>query len=110
MKSSSPNQEQQNFLYQGLKEILNPKNPLYQLTEKIAWGKIEKELSKYYVEFGRPAKPIRLMVTLLMLKQMYDLGDETVIEQWVENPYWQYLSGETTFQWNQVIWYTLEKE
>lgn len=99
MKSKSPNQEQQSFLYQGLKEILNPKNPLYQLTEKIAWETIEKEFSKYYVEFGRPAKPIRLMVSLLILKQMYDLGDETVIEEWVENPYWQYFSGEKLFQW-----------
>lgn len=99
MKSNSPNQHQESFLYQGLKEILNPKNPLYQLTAKIPWETIEKEFSKYYVDFGRPAKPIRLMVSLLLLKQMNNLGDETVIAQWVENPYWQYFSGEKEFQW-----------
>lgn len=99
MKSSSPNQDQQSFLYKGLKEILNPKEPLYQLAEKIPWVELEKELAKYYVEFGRPAKPIRLMVSLMLLKQMYNLGDETVIEQWVQNPYWQYFSGEKEFQW-----------
>ncbi len=99
MKSNSPNQDQKSFLYQGLKEILNPKEPLYQLSDKIPWTEIEKEFEKYYAEFGRPAKPIRLMVSLLILKQMYNLGDETVVESWVQNPYWQYFSGEDQFQW-----------
>jgi IS5 family transposase len=99
MKGNSPNQAQENFLYQGLKEMLNPKEPLYQLTEKIPWTEIEEAFSKYYVEYGRPAKPIRLMISLVLLKQMYNLGDETVIEQWVQNPYWQYFSGEKIFQW-----------
>ena len=99
MKSNSPNQSQSTFLYQGLKEILNPKEPLYQLSDKMPWGEMEKEFEKYYVNFGRPAKPIRLMVSLLLLKQMYNLGDETVVESWVQNPYWQYFSGYTMFQW-----------
>ncbi len=30
---------------------------------------------------------------------MSGLGDETVVEQWVQNPYWQYFSGENIFQW-----------
>lgn len=99
MKSNSPHQGQKSFLYQGLKEILNPKEPLYQLSDKIPWSEIEKEFERYYVDFGRPAKPIRLMVSLLILKQLYNLGDETVVESWVQNPYWQYFSGETEFQW-----------
>lgn len=99
MKSNSPNQDQKSFLYQGLKEILNPQEPLYQLSDKIPWVEIEKEFERYYVDFGRPAKPIRLMVSLLILKQMYNLGDETVVERWVQNPYWQYFSGQREFQW-----------
>lgn len=99
MKGNSPDQNQQSFLYQGLKELLNPKEPLYQLAEKIPWEEIEKAFTKYYVDFGRPSKPIRLMVSLVLLKQMYNLGDETVIAQWVQNPYWQYFSGEKIFQW-----------
>ena len=99
MKSNSPNQNQSTFFYQGLKEILNPKEPLYQLSDKIPWEGIEKEFEKYYVNFGRPAKPVRLMVSLLLLKQIYNLGDETVVESWVQNPYWQYFSGYTMFQW-----------
>jgi IS5 family transposase len=103
MKGKSPDHSQQNFLYQGLKELLNPKEPLYQLAEKIAWEEIEKAFIKYYVDFGRPAKPVRLMVSLMLLKQMYNLGDETVIAQWVQNPYWQYFSGEKTFQWKYPV-------
>lgn len=103
MKSNSPNQDQNSFLYQGLKEILNPKEPLYQLAEKMPWETIDKDFEKYYVDFGRPAKPTRLMVSLLLLKQMNNLGDETVVKQWVQNPYWQYFSGEKEFQWKLPI-------
>jgi len=39
------------------------------------------------------------MVSLLLLKQLEDLSDEKVILRWVDIPYWQYLSGETHFQW-----------
>jgi hypothetical protein len=73
MKSNAPDQDQQTFLYSGFKEMLNPKEPLYQLSERIAWKELEKAFAKYYVEFGRPAKPIRLMASLLLLKQMYNL-------------------------------------
>jgi len=99
MKGNSPNQNQSTFFYQGFKEILNPKEPLYQLSDKIPWGEIEKEFERYYVNFGRAAKPVRLMVSLLLLKQIYNLGDKTVVESWVQNPYWQYFSGYTMFQW-----------
>lgn len=39
------------------------------------------------------------MVGLLILKQLHDLGDETVVEAWRENPYWQYFCGEGEMQW-----------
>jgi transposase, IS5 family len=43
------------------------------------WGVLTDE--------DRPAKLVRLMMGLLLLKQMYDQSDE-VVERWVENPYW----------------------
>jgi IS5 family transposase len=39
------------------------------------------------------------MVGLLLLKQMFNQGDETVVAAWVQNPYWQYFCGMTDFQW-----------
>ncbi|MCK4823074.1 IS5 family transposase [bacterium] len=100
MKGNSPDQNQKSLFSIPLKEMLNPKNGLFQLAEKIPWEEFEKEFTILYTKnFGRPAKPIRLMVSLLMLKQLSGLGDETVVEQWLQNPYWQYFSGENLFQW-----------
>jgi IS5 family transposase len=39
------------------------------------------------------------MVGLNLLKHMFNLGDETVVKAWVENPYYQYFTGGTVFQW-----------
>jgi IS5 family transposase len=90
---------QRHFLCQGLSEFLNPKEGLYQLAHAIPWDDLDEEFSQYYVDFGRPSKPTRLMISLLLLKQLYDQGDETVVAAWVHNPYWQYFSGFDTFQW-----------
>ena len=100
MLKKSPEKKQTRFLYNGLAEMLNPQNSLYQLSNKIPWEIFEREFSRLYrKDFGRPGKAIRLMVSLLLLKQMHELSDETVLQQWVQNPYWQYFSGEKEFQW-----------
>jgi hypothetical protein len=39
------------------------------------------------------------MVSLLLLKQMFNRRDERVVARWVENPCWQFLSGCEDFQW-----------
>src|SRR4051794_40903479 len=49
---------------------------------------------------GKPAKPIRVMVSLLILKHVRDQSDENLVEQWSENVYFQYFSGEQHFQPN----------
>ncbi len=87
------------FFKECLENLINPKHPLCQLSKRIPWEQLEKEFKKYYRDFGRPAKPTRLMISLLLLKQIYNQGDETVIEGWIQSPYWQYFSGEETFQW-----------
>ena len=88
-----------NLFFHDLDSQLNPKHPLYKLSKEIPWEHFEKEFKKYYKNFGRPSKPIRLMVSLLILKQLNNLSDETVVVRWVENPYWQYFSGMKVFQW-----------
>ncbi len=100
MQSKSDDSRQRQFLYEGLKEMLNHQEPLYKLAGIIDWEQLDKEFEKYYVDFGRPAKPTRLMISLLLLKQMKGLGDETAVVEWTHNPYWQYLSGAEHFQWN----------
>lgn len=98
-----PNQSQQNLFYPLLKDQLNPKHPLYELANKLDWEALEKELLPRYSHTGRPAKSIRLMAGLLLLKQLDNLGDETVIEKWLENPYYQYFCGMDVFQWHPPV-------
>ena len=47
----------------------------------------------YCQDNGRPGKPIRLMCGLLILKHLRDLSDESLVEQWIENAYYQYFCG-----------------
>jgi IS5 family transposase len=49
---------------------------------------IEEDFKKLYSPTGRPAMPVRLMVSLLFLKQLEDLSDEQVIRRWVDILYW----------------------
>ena len=82
-----------------LHEQCDPRHRLKKLGERIPWSDFEEAFGEYYSEEGRPAKPVRLMVGLLLLKQMYDQSDEDVVERWVENPYWQQFCGMSDFQW-----------
>lgn len=99
MKAKAQKSNQANFLFQDLLEQLNPKDVLLALAKRIPWETFEAEFSGLYSEAGRPAKPIRLMVGLMILKQVENLSDERVIEAWVRNPYYQAFCGERHFQW-----------
>lgn len=83
----------------NLSEFINPGHELCLLADKIDWTGFEEEFAGLYSRVGCPAKPIRLMVGLLILKQVCNLADETVMAEWVSNPYFQYFCGEAVFQW-----------
>jgi IS5 family transposase len=42
---------------------------------------------------GRPKLPIRLMASLLYLKNSFNLSDEELVVRWSENILWQFFSG-----------------
>ena len=101
MKPKTPPREKQGHLvYQDLLEQLNPKEPLLLLAQKIPWEYFEREFAPLYSHLGRPAKSIRLMIGLLLLKQLESLSDERVVEAWVRNPYYQAFCGMKHFQWS----------
>lgn len=99
MQAKSAGAHQTSFLMPTLGEQLDPRQPLKQLAEQFPWAAFEQAFGKYYSPEGRPAKPVRLMVGLLLLKQLFNQGDETVVAAWVQNPYWQYFCGMAEFQW-----------
>ena len=102
MRSPNPSTGQLSLLCPTLRQQLNPKHSLYQLAETIDWGYFEKAFAGLYSNYGRPAHPVRLMVSLLILKALYDLSDEALVEEhWEMNAYFQFFSGATTQQWGQ---------
>jgi len=71
---------------------------LFILANKVDWNIFEEAfLQLYCQDNGQPAKPIRLMVGLLMLKHILNVSNDSVVEQWSENNYYQYFCGETSF-------------
>jgi IS5 family transposase len=90
--------QNQTSLFFSFEHTLNQKHPLYLLANRIDWSVFEKAFTPLYSrDNGRPGKPIRLMVGLLMLKHIRNISDESVVEQWSENNYYQYFCGETAF-------------
>ena len=94
-----PTDQQATFLYPDLMDQLDPKDALLLLAKKIPWEKFENDFTSLHAERGRPAKPVRLMVGLLLLKQMENLSDERVVKEWRRNPYFQAFYGMKNFQW-----------
>ncbi len=82
-----------------LDQILNREHPLYRLASEMDWSVFEQEFGPLYVEnMGRPGLPIRLVVGLHYLKYSNNESDESVVERFLENPYWQYFCGCEYFQ------------
>ncbi len=94
MLAKKKNTMQMGF-YSTFAEQLNHQHPLYKLAQAIRWEVFDEAFSKHYsATQGNPANPIRLMVSLLILKQLRNLSDESVVEQWSENSYYHFFSGE----------------
>ena len=80
-----------------LDQIINMKHELVRLAGQIDWDWIDDELAPLFSENGRPGTPTRFMVGLLLLQHIHNLSDEGVCARWVENPYFQYFTGEEFF-------------
>jgi transposase, IS5 family len=72
MQTKPAASSQTSFLMPTLAEQLDPRQPLKQLADQMPWREFETAFGKYYSAEGRLAKPVRLMVGLLLLKQMFN--------------------------------------
>jgi IS5 family transposase len=82
-----------------LDEQLNMKHPLIRLAGLMDWELIEHHFAGHFTSGrGRPALPPRLVAGLLYLQHANDASDEMVVNTWLENPYWQFFTGETYLQ------------
>ena len=108
------------FFRSRLDGMVDSRHPLVVLTGRLPWAQIEQVLAPHFVrkaapagtdvaqdmlgehqvEFGggvssagRPRLPIRLMASLLYLKNSFNLSDEELVARWSENVVWQFFSG-----------------
>lgn len=77
-----------------LEDMLDKRHGLYQMANRLNWDYLIEAYGPYYVENnGRPGIPIRVVVGLHYLKYLEQESDESVVEKFCENPYWQYFCG-----------------
>ena len=86
MIGKSPDQKQREIFRPLLTEFIDMDHELVLLSHQINWKYFEKEFSELYSNTGQPAIPVRFMVGCMILKRLYDLGDETLAESWKMNP------------------------
>ena len=78
---------------------INMKHPLVRLAGLIDWDEIHRTFGGHFSSGrGRPALSPRLVAGLLDLQHAFDASDEAVVGTWVENPYWQFFTGEIDLQ------------
>ena len=104
------------FFRSRLDQMIDLRHPLAVLSTRLPWASIEAAVAPklahqskpakrlagvdlagaFEGEFGggispagRPRLPVRLMVSLLYLKNSFNLSDEELVERWAENVQWQ---------------------
>lgn len=101
MKPTKPpiKDNQQDLFRSQLKNIIAPDHSLVKLSKIVNWDALDKIFGETFCDDnGRPGISTRLMVALHYLKFTHDLSDDAVVNGWIENPYWQYLSGMKYFE------------
>jgi len=97
-------QAQRELFRVELEQLVDASHPLVKLGQQINWEVFTERLGQTYAASkGAPGVNTRLLVALHYLKYQHDLSDEAVVEQWVENPYWQHFSGEQFFRHDRPI-------
>lgn len=89
---------EQDLFRSRLDQILNMRHELVRLARTIDWPVLEARFGEVYCDGpGMPPLATRLMAGLAILKHTFNLSDEELCARWVENPYFQYLTGEEFF-------------
>lgn len=73
---------------------LNPENRWVKLSKLIPWNEIEKKYAMLFPSHtGTEAKPLRVALGSLLIKEKCGFSDRETVEQIKENPYLQYFIG-----------------
>ena len=79
--SDSQKSGQSEMFNRRLDDLLDEAHELVKLASLIDWDMFDRQYdSHYHPNHGAPALPTRRMVALLLLKSMFDLSDEKLID------------------------------
>ena len=101
MLKPNPTKTERDMLHRKLVNIINLEDPFCIICHQIDWDGLGQYFQRFYVaepKVGWQDEPIRLMVGLLMLKEIMGLSDQAVCADWEDNLYYQYFTGEEYFQ------------
>ena len=98
MLGTTPDQNQRDLFNPMLVDFIDTGHELVLLADTIDWHYFEESFRDLYSHTGQKSMPIRFMVGCLILKRLYNLGDETLAKAWQMNPYMQYFTGESSFK------------
>ena len=98
MLGKLPDKNQRELFRPMLVDMIDPTHEMVLLADTIDWDYFENEFISLYSYVGQSSVPLRLIVGCLLLKHLYNLGDETLAKAWIENPYMQYFCGMRCFE------------
>jgi len=98
MLGKLPDKNQRELFRPMLADMINPSHEMVLLANTIDWNYFDNEFTPLYSHVGQKSVPLRLIVGCLLLKHLYNLGDETLAKAWIENPYMQYFCGMRCFE------------
>lgn len=78
---------------------MDQNNRWVRMSKLIPWDMVEKKYAKEFkhTPFSRPAKPARMAIGSLIIKEKFGLSDIETVEMIAENPYMQYFIGLGSF-------------
>ena len=98
MIGKTPKEHQMSIFEVALDSFIDMNHELVLLSKQIDWEAVESEFTEYYcADNGCLSVPIRKMVGMMLLKNIYNVSNEGVVARWLENPYMQYFTGEKVF-------------
>ncbi len=83
---------------------VDTEHEIIKLSHAIDWDRLTQSISQFYSKtLGRPTKPARAKLGLLILKHRYQISDEEVVDMLKRDLYFQYFCDVHTSQAKQFI-------
>ena len=79
---------------------MNPENRWVKKAETIPWDAIEEKYAQLFPsKTDMPAKPLRMALGSLLIQKQLGFSDRELVEELMENPYFQYVIGLRDTRW-----------